>query len=119
MWVSVWVSRCVGAWVWWCLGVFFLLVLVCHCFWVPACLPALGAYLPALGACLRSLIRQNSLLSSFSVRSELIVSHNASALAQEAATRIPKWKDLGPLRLPCPTSRWRRAPSGGSGEGRT
>ena len=50
----------------------------------------------------RTLIRQNSLLSSFSVRSELIVLHNASALAQEPATRIPKRKDLGPLRLPCP-----------------
>ena len=33
-------------------------------------------------------IRQNSLLSSFTVRSELIVLHNASALAQESATRI-------------------------------
>ena len=30
------------------------------------------------------------------------MSHNASALAQESATRIPKWKDLGSLRLPCP-----------------
>ena len=28
--------------------------------------------------------------------------HGASALAQESATRIPKWKDLGPLRLPGP-----------------
>ena len=36
----------------------------------------------------RTLIRQNSLVSSFSVRSELIVLHNASALAQESATRI-------------------------------
>ena len=36
----------------------------------------------------RTLIRQNSLLSSFSFRSELIVLHNASALAQESATRI-------------------------------
>ena len=35
-------------------------------------------------------------------RSELTVSHSASALAQEAATRVPKWKDLGPLRLPSP-----------------
>ena len=33
----------------------------------------------------RTLIRQNSLLSSFSVRSELIVLHSASALAQESA----------------------------------
>ena len=32
--------------------------------------------------------RQNSLLSSFSVRSELIVLHNASAMAHESATRI-------------------------------
>ena len=46
-----------------------------------------------------TLIRQSSLLPSFSVRSELIVSHNASALAQEAATRMPKWKDLGSLPL--------------------
>ena len=40
--------------------------------------------------------------------------HHGSALAQESATRIPRRKDLGPLRLPCPgqTSRWRRAPSG-------
>ena len=36
----------------------------------------------------RTLIRQNSLLSSFSVRSELRELHNASALAQESATRI-------------------------------
>ena len=50
----------------------------------------------------RTSIRQKSLLSSFPVRSELIVLHNASALAQESATCIPKWKDLGPLRLPCP-----------------
>ena len=33
---------------------------------------------------------QNSLLSSFSGRSELVVLHNASALAQESATRTPK-----------------------------
>ena len=45
----------------------------------------------------RTLIRQNSLLA---VRRELTVSHNASALAQESA--IPNWKDLAPLRLPCP-----------------
>ena len=47
-------------------------------------------------------IRQDSLLSSFAVRWKLIVLHNAPAWAQESATRVPKWKDLGPLRLPCP-----------------
>ena len=36
----------------------------------------------------RTSIRQNSLLSCFSVRSKFIVLHNASALAQESATRI-------------------------------
>ena len=50
----------------------------------------------------RTSIRQDSLRSSFSVRTELTVLHNAPAWAQESATRIPKWKDLGPLRLPCP-----------------
>ena len=50
----------------------------------------------------RTAIRKNSLLSSLPVRSELMVFHHASALAQEPAPRIPKWKDLGPLRLPCP-----------------
>ena len=53
----------------------------------------------------RTSIRQSSLLSSFSVLSELIVFHNASALAHESATLLPKWKDLGPLRLPCPRQR--------------
>ena len=53
----------------------------------------------------RTSIRQSSLLSSFAVLSELIVFHNASALAHESATLLPKWKDLGPLRLPCPRQR--------------
>ena len=52
----------------------------------------------------RTSIRQNSLLPSFPARSELIVLHHASALAQESATHVLKWKDLGPLRLPCPSS---------------
>ena len=106
------VSACAGVWVCWCLGVFFsvhtcLLLLAClpacralgACRpWVPAglgCLPALpacllaclpwGACPPALGACLRTLIRKNSLLSSFPVRSELTVLRSASAPAQESA----------------------------------
>ena len=28
--------------------------------------------------------------------------HSASALARASATHIPKWNDLGPLRLPSP-----------------
>ena len=59
-------------------------------------------YTPGSRRGTRTSIRQKSLLSSFPVRSELMVLHHASALAQESATRIPKWKDLGPLRLPCP-----------------
>ena len=73
--------------------------------WVPACQPRMPACLwclPAFGACTRTFVKQNSLLSSFSVRSELTVLHHASALARESATRTPKWKDLGPLRLPSP-----------------
>ena len=50
----------------------------------------------------RTSIRLISLLSSLAVRWKLVVLHNASAWAQKSATRIPKWKDLGPLRLPRP-----------------
>ena len=53
----------------------------------------------------RTLIRQNSWVSSFSVRSELIVLHSASALAQESATRIPKWRISARCACPVPGQR--------------
>ena len=101
MWVSVRVCGCVGVLVtgFFCSYMFDSVCLPACRPWVPAWVPAWVPWAPTV------LIRQNSLVSSFSVRSELMVSHNASALAQESTTRIPKWKDLGPVRLPCPGQR--------------
>ena len=90
MWVSVWVSRCAGVRVWWCLGVLFLFILVCLCLpaclgrllalgacrawvlaslpWVPACLPCVPACRPRVPAglgCLYAYLDQTELVVVF------------------------------------------------------
>ena len=84
------VSGCVGVWVCWCL----VSTNITTCLPLPVCLPWVPAFspwvpaclgLPAFGAC----IRQNSLLSSFPVRSELMVLHHTVSGKRKRRTLLP------------------------------